>query len=104
MRLTFTTIEGCRVIACDGKTVRGAKDRDGNQPHLPAAMDHATGVVIGQVDVAVKTNDIPMLRELLGQFDITNSVITIDALHTPRSTIEYIVGRLPGCAPVAGRG
>ena len=34
-----------------------------------------------------------MLRELLGQFDITNSVITIDALHTQRSTIDYIVGR-----------
>lgn len=93
MRLSFTTIGGRRVIACDGKTVRGAKDTDGNQPHLLAAMDHNSGTVIGQVDVAVTTNEIPMLREFLAQFDITDSVITVDALHTQRATIEHIVGR-----------
>lgn len=56
-------------------------------------MDHASGTVIGQVDVTVKINEIPMLRERLDQFEIADSVITIDALHTQRSTIDYIVGR-----------
>ncbi|WP_307811037.1 ISAs1 family transposase [Tomitella cavernea] len=93
MRLSFTTIDGRRIIACDGKTVRGAKDSDGNQPHLLAAMDHRTGAVIGQADVAAKTNEIPMLRELLGQFDLTDRVVTVDALHTQRGTIEHIVSR-----------
>lgn len=93
MRLSFATIGGRRVIACDRKTVRGAKDCDGNQPHLLAAMDHATGVVIGQVDVAVNTNEIPMLRQLLDQFGIDGAVVTVDALHTQRATIEHIVGR-----------
>ncbi|WP_024795647.1 ISAs1 family transposase [Tomitella biformata] len=93
MRLSFTTIDGRRVIACDGKTVRGAKDAEGNQPHLLAAMDHRTGTVIGQEDVAAKTNEIPMLRELLDQFDLTDVVVTADALHTQRATIEHIVGR-----------
>lgn len=93
MRLSFTTVDGRRVIACDGKTVRGAKDCEGNQPHLLAAMDHGTGTVVGQVDVAARTNEIPMLRELLDQFDITDVVVTVDALHTQRDTIDYIVGR-----------
>src|SRR5574340_105593 len=93
IRLSFTMVDRRRVIACDGKTVRGAKDSEGNQPHLLAAMDHASGAVVGQVDVEVKTNEIPMLRELLGQFDITGSVITVDALHTQRATIDHIVAR-----------
>src|SRR5574340_1262525 len=59
IRLSFTMVDRRRVIACDGKTVRGAKDSEGNQPHLLAAMDHASGAVVGQVDVEVKTNEIP---------------------------------------------
>ncbi|TCN37851.1 DDE family transposase [Rhodococcus sp. SMB37] len=93
MRLSFTIIDGRTVIACDGKTVRGAKDSEGNQPHLLAAMDHGSSAVVGQVDVAAKTNEIPMLRELLDQFDIADVVVTVDALHTQRDTIDYIVGR-----------
>jgi predicted transposase YbfD/YdcC len=93
IRLSFRTVDGHRVIACDGKTVRGALDSDGNQPHLLAAMDHASGVVIGQVDVAAKTNEIPRLAELLGQFDLVDAVITVDALHTQRETIEHITSR-----------
>lgn len=37
---TFT-VDRRRVIACDGKTVRGARTRpDGKAPHLVAAFDH----------------------------------------------------------------
>lgn len=44
--------------------------------------------------MAFKTNEIPMLSELLGQFDISrDSITTVDALHTQRATIEHIVGR-----------
>ncbi len=40
-----------------------------------------------------KTNEIPMVSELLGQFDISDSAITVDALHTQRTAIEHLVGR-----------
>ena len=76
-------------LALDGKTLRGAKDSDGNQTHLLAAMTHS-GLVAGQVDVGAKTNEIPRLRELLDPLDITGAVISADALHTQRDTAEYL--------------
>jgi hypothetical protein len=62
---TFT-VEQRRVIACDGKTIRGARTRpDGKAPHLIAAFDHDAGVVLGQVAVDAKSNEIPAARTLL---------------------------------------
>jgi len=51
-------IQGQRVIAIDGKTVRGARAA----PHLVAALDHGAGTVLGQVAIAAKSNDIPAVR------------------------------------------
>lgn len=77
------------VVAVDGKTLRGARDDEGNQPHLLAAMTH-TGLVVGQVEVGAKTNEIPMLSTLLDTLDIAGRVITADALHTQRETADYL--------------
>ncbi|MGH3927086.1 MAG: transposase family protein [Pseudonocardiaceae bacterium] len=45
-------------IAVDGKTVRGATDAEGNQVHLLAAATHHDGLVLGQVEVGAKTNEV----------------------------------------------
>lgn len=66
---------------------------DAHRPHLLSPYDHATGVSVGQVDVHHKTNEIPRGIELLAQFDLTGTVITLDALHTQRETAEHIVDR-----------
>jgi predicted transposase YbfD/YdcC len=73
--------------------VRGAKAAGGTAPHLVAALDHTAGVVLGQVQVALKSNEIPALRTLLDAFDLVNRVITADAMHTQRATATYITGR-----------
>jgi hypothetical protein len=48
-----------RRVAVDGKTLRGSRTGDVPGRHLLAALDHDTGVVLGQVDVDAKTNEIP---------------------------------------------
>lgn len=48
-----------RVIALDGKSVRGARTGDGLIPHLVAALDQHSGTVLGQVAVTTKSNEIP---------------------------------------------
>src|SRR6201981_1823109 len=53
---------GRLVIAIDGKTVRGAKDKEGKAPHLVAALEHGIGAVLGQVAVDEKSNKIPAVR------------------------------------------
>ena len=93
MRTRVGTLAGRLVIAIDGKTVRGAKAAGSIAPHLVAALDHTAGVVLGQVQVALKSNEIPALRDLLDAFDLFNRVITADAMHTQTATAIYIVGR-----------
>ena len=85
---------GRLVIAIDGKTVRGAKGRDGKAPHLVAALAHGIGAVLGQVAVDEKSNEIPAVRELLKAFaDLAGAVLTIDAMHTQHDTAQLILGR-----------
>jgi predicted transposase YbfD/YdcC len=85
---------GRLVIAIDGKTVRGAKDKNGKAPHLVAALAHGIGAVLGQVAVEEKSKEIPAVRELLKAFaDVAGAVFTIDAMHTQHDTAQVILGR-----------
>jgi predicted transposase YbfD/YdcC len=86
-----------RVIAIDGKTVRGARTRDKTSntisaaPHLVAAFDHDSGAVLGQLAVTAKSNEIPAVRTLLAGFDLTGVVVTVDAMHTQTDTAKLII-------------
>jgi hypothetical protein len=86
-------VDGRRVIALDGKAVRGARRRGrapAVAPHLVAAFDHTAGAVLGQVAVAAKSNEIPAVRTLLGSFDLVGAVVTVDAMHTQTDTATAI--------------
>ena len=84
------TVAGRRVIAVDGKTVRGARTATTVAPHLVAAFDHGSGTVLGQLATAAKSNEIPTVRTLLATFDLTGVVVTLDAMHTQTDTAELI--------------
>ena len=83
-------VDGRRVIALDGKSVRGAKRGDGSRPHLVAAFDHNTGTVLGQLAVTAKSNEIPCVRDLLACFDLSGVVVSVDAMHTQTDTAATI--------------
>ncbi|MEU0155623.1 ISAs1 family transposase, partial [Micromonospora fulviviridis] len=75
-----------RVIAVDGKVVRGAVLPEG-RVHLLSAYDTSTGVVLAQVQVAAKSNEIPAFAPLLEQVaarlgGLAGVVIVADVLHT----------------------
>ena len=93
MRARVGVLGGRRVIAIDGKTVRGARAGGQVAPHLVAALDHGLGVVLGQVQVRAKSNEIPALRTLLEVFNLVGAVITADAMHTQTATAAYILDR-----------
>jgi len=84
-----------RVIAIDGKTIRGARTRDtdgrSTAPHLVAAYDHDSGTVLGQLAVTAKSNEIPAVRTLLATFDLAGVVVTVDAMHTQTDTAQLII-------------
>jgi predicted transposase YbfD/YdcC len=82
-----------RVIAVDGKTLRGSAAGGEDGRHLLAALDHAHDVVLGQAGVERKTNEIPMLPALLDRIAIGGAVITADALHAQREHALYLARR-----------
>lgn len=85
------TVAGRRLIAIDGKTVRGARSKTVTAPHLVAALDQRTGAVVGQVAVAAKSNEIPAVRRLLRLFHLVGAVVSVDAMHTQTDTAQLII-------------
>jgi predicted transposase YbfD/YdcC len=88
-------------IMVDGKAVRGATDAEGNQVHLLAAATHGDALVLGQVEVGAKSNEIPQFAPLLDTLtaagiDLGHTVITADALHTQRAHAIYLHERGAG--------
>ena len=82
-------------IAVDGKVLRGSRtsgvDADNPARMLMACLDHNAGVTLGQVEISEKTNEIPMFSTLLDQIDdLTDVVVTADALHAQREHAEYL--------------
>lgn len=82
-----------RVLAVDGKAMRATLR--GQEPmHLLAVLDHATSVVLAQVNVDVKTNEIPCFTTVLGQIeDLTDILVTADAMHAQTDHVRYLLGR-----------
>jgi predicted transposase YbfD/YdcC len=81
-----------RAVAVDGKTVRGSRSTQGPARHLMAAIDHHAGVVIGQVEVPGKTNEIPMFSQLCDQIaELDGVVVTADAMHCQKHHADYLV-------------
>ncbi|WP_224352703.1 ISAs1 family transposase [Streptomyces olivaceus] len=83
---------GLRAIAVDGKVLRGSRTATLPAVTLLAAMDH-TGSVFAQRQVADKSNEIPAFAPLLDSIDLTDTVITADALHTQHVHGTYLRGR-----------
>ncbi|WP_411142451.1 ISAs1 family transposase [Streptomyces sp. x-80] len=77
-------------VAVDGKTLRGART-DNGQVHLMAALDHDSGLVLGQTDIDGKTNEITRFQPLLDPLGLAGKVVTADALHTQRAHARYRV-------------
>ncbi|WP_308295811.1 transposase family protein [Streptomyces sp. ISL-96] len=56
---------GLRGLAVDGKSLRGAAKAKDRKIHLLAAVEHTTGLVLAQLDVGEKTNEITCFQPLL---------------------------------------
>ena len=98
-----------QVLALDGKTVRGAhipsttsttssttsSSTDAvtggyRQPHLVSVLDQGSGVVLGQVEVEAKGSEVAAFTTLLDELDLTDVLLTADAVHTNRHHADYL--------------
>ena len=89
-----TGTAGLRGLAVDGKSLRGAAKAKGRKVHLLAALEHTTGLVLAQLDVGEKTNEITCFQPLLNTVaELAGVVVTSDAMHTQREHADYLLGR-----------
>ncbi|WP_443042216.1 ISAs1 family transposase [Streptomyces sp. B21-105] len=80
---------GRKIIAVDGKTLRGSRTAKQPAVALIAAMTHS-GQVLAQRQIDGKSNEIPAFAPLLDSIDLTGAVITADALHTQHDHATYL--------------
>ena len=73
---------GLKRIAIDGKTLRGSADRSEGKAalHLVSAWATEQHLVLGQVAVDAKSNDITAIPKLLEILDVSGAIVSIDAM------------------------
>jgi predicted transposase YbfD/YdcC len=75
------------IVALDGKTARGSHDRiRGRQAiHIVSAWARENGLVLGQIKVEEKSNEITAIPELLRVLELTGCIVTIDAMGAQKA-------------------
>jgi predicted transposase YbfD/YdcC len=81
------------VVAIDGKTVRRSKGAAKEAIHMVSAFAARQRLVMGQVKVADKANEIVAIPKLLDMLAIQGAVVTIDAMGCQRAIAQKIVDK-----------
>lgn len=84
------------IKSIDGKTINGSSRSElTTEKILPTNVmsiySHDYGMSIIQDFIGEKTNEIPMGPELIKQLNLSDSIITADALNTQKETVKAIV-------------
>jgi len=80
--------DGGELIAIDGKSLRGSsKDQ---AVHLVNAWSSANNLILGQMKIDKKSNEITAIPKLLEQLAIKGAVVTIDAMGTQKEIAKVI--------------
>jgi predicted transposase YbfD/YdcC len=81
------------VIAIDGKTVRRSFQKKGSKApiHMVSAFAARQRLVLGQVKVAEKSNEIVAIPKLLDMLMIEGAIVTIDAMGCQRDIAKKIL-------------
>jgi predicted transposase YbfD/YdcC len=81
-----------RLIAIDGKTLRGSYDRgDGKAAiHMVSAWATENKLSLGQVVVDRKSNEITAIPELVRLLELSGAVVTIDAMGCQKEIADLI--------------
>ena len=83
------------VIAIDGKTSRRSHQKKGGKApiHMVSAFAARQRLVLGQVKVADKSNEIVAIPKLLEMMAIEGAIVTIDAMGCQRDIAQKIVDK-----------
>ena len=80
------------VVAIDGKTIRASRsETEGRKAlHVVSAWAAENGLVLGEVAVDEKSNEIVAIPQLLKMLELNGCIVTIDAMGTQKEIAETI--------------
>ena len=82
---------GKPIIAFDGKVLRGSyRNNPAEALQLVTAYDTENGLVLSQKATPSKKGEIGTVRDMLDVLNLKGAVVTLDALHCQRETLEKI--------------
>jgi predicted transposase YbfD/YdcC len=92
---TVSEVVGGQVIAIDGKVLRRSHDKGIGKAAIDMVSAWATAnrLVLGQVKVDEKSNEITAIPQLLEALEISGCIVTIDAMGCQTDIAEKIVNR-----------
>ncbi len=81
------------IIALDGKCLRRSIDNASNKAaiYMVSAWSQKNSLVLGQVKVDDKSNEITAIPKLLSRIEIAGAVITIDTMGCQKKIAEQII-------------
>ena len=81
------------IISIDGKTLRGSHNRKHGQKalHLVSAWASNNRIMLGQVKTEEKSNEIEAIPRILKMIDVSNSIVTIDAMGCQKDIAKEII-------------
>lgn len=74
---------GTRVVAFDGKALKGSFDsfNDIKARQVLSAFAVDTALVLAHIEIDEKSNEIPAVQKLLEELDVAGHIVTCDAMH-----------------------
>jgi predicted transposase YbfD/YdcC len=79
------------IVALDGKALRRALNAEQSVKYIVSAWAESNGLVLGQLKVADKSNEITALPELLRVLELAGCIVTIDAMGTQKKIAREII-------------
>jgi predicted transposase YbfD/YdcC len=79
------------IVALDGKALRRALNKDQSIKYVVSAWAESNGLVLGQLKVADKSNEITAVPQLLRVLELGGCIVTIDAMGCQKKIAKEIV-------------
>jgi predicted transposase YbfD/YdcC len=92
---TICRLSRGQIIAIDGKTLRRSHDKKNGKAaiHMVSAWASANGIVLGQIKIDEKSNEITAIPELIKALEIEGCIVTIDAMGCQKNIAETIIDK-----------
>ena len=79
------------IVALDGKALRRALNADQSVKYVVSAWAESNGLVLGQLKVSEKSNEITALPELLRVLELSGCIVTVDAMGCQKQIAKEIM-------------